>query len=230
MTSFTRFGLLGLIGLSLLSGCIGTDILQDLVSANVRITNPVDTLGVGDTYSFEARYVNDIGRETAAEFRWLSTDPEKLTIDANGLATGVTTGDVAVVVEVMEDDAALLHDTLPLVVGASTVVSSSARMGSIQTTSSYALEGDFTLEEQENGDLVLSFGDDYEASSALPGLYVYLGNNPNSISDAFEISEVTVFEGKHTYTIKNVELGDYDYLLYWCKPFGVKVGDGTIGQ
>ena len=28
--------------------------------------------------------------------------------------------------------------------------------------------------------------------------------------------------------ISGVGLNDYDYLLYWCKPFSVKVGDGEM--
>lgn len=100
--------------------------------------------------------------------------------------------------------------------------------GQIRTTSSYALEGNFRLEH--NGtQLILSIDDSYRASSSLPMLYLYLTNNPNSPEDGYEVSLVTVFSGAHSYTLPaSIGLMDYKYLLYWCRPFRVKVGDAQI--
>ena len=100
--------------------------------------------------------------------------------------------------------------------------------GQIRTTSSYALEGNFRLEH--NGtQLILSIDDSYRASSSLPMLYLYLTNNPNSPEDGYEVSLVTVFSGAHIYTLPaSIGLMDYKYLLYWCRPFRVKVGDAQI--
>ena len=103
------------------------------------------------------------------------------------------------------------------------------KSGTIATTSSYVLSGTFTLSELENsGDLRLSINDDYVADTALPGLYLYLTNNPSSIANALELGPVTVFNGAHQYTISDTGINDYSHLLYWCKPFTVKVGDGEI--
>jgi len=101
------------------------------------------------------------------------------------------------------------------------------RIGTIRTTSSYKLEGDFTLKE-EDGKLIIDIADNYEASDALPGLYIYLTNNPNTNTGAVEIGAVDIFKGAHTYEVTGVNINDFDYLLYFCKPFGVKVGDGEI--
>ena len=90
------------------------------------------------------------------------------------------------------------------------------------------LAGDFTLTD-DNGDLTLSLAENYVASSNLPGLYVYLSNNPNSSANAYEIGAVTVFNGAHTYDLPDtIGIYDYQYLLYYCKPFSAKVGVGTI--
>ena len=89
------------------------------------------------------------------------------------------------------------------------------------------LEGSFTL-EQVGDDLLLEFADDYRASSALPGLYIYMTNNKNTNANALEIDAVETFNGAHSYTIQNVGINDYKFLLYYCKPFNVKVGDGDI--
>ena len=100
--------------------------------------------------------------------------------------------------------------------------------GQIRTTSSYTLKGNFRYEH--NGtQIILSLDDTYRASSSLPGLYLYLTNNPNSPEDGFEVGEVTVFAGAHSYNLpSSINLMDYKYLLYWCKPFRVKVGDAQL--
>lgn len=100
--------------------------------------------------------------------------------------------------------------------------------GQIRTTSSYTLEGNFRYEH--NGtQIILSLDDSYRASSSLPGLYLYLTNNPNSPEDGYEVGEVNVFAGAHSYNLpSSINLMDYKYLLYWCKPFRVKVGDAQL--
>jgi hypothetical protein len=112
-------------------------------------------------------------------------------------------------------------------VGETTVVGPMDRGGSIRTTSSYLLEGDFTI-TAPTGNLQIDIAENYRASTALPGLYLYLSNNPNSTAGALEIGRVEVFSGAHGYTVPNVGIDEYAYLLYYCKPFNVKVGDGEI--
>ena len=122
-----------------------------------------------------------------------------------------------------------MSDAIEVVVSKEEVTGnpSEERSGAIRTTSSYLLEGSFTL-RQDGNDIVLEFADNYRASTSLPGLYVYLTNNPSTSNNAFEIGRVETFEGAHSYRISGVGLNDYDYLLYWCKPFSVKVGDGEM--
>ena len=100
--------------------------------------------------------------------------------------------------------------------------------GEIISTSIYILEGNFRYEH--NGtQITLSLDENYRASTSLPGLYLYLGNNPNTVNGAIEIAKVTVFNGAHEYILPpSIELADYKYLIYWCKPFSVPVGEGTI--
>jgi len=102
------------------------------------------------------------------------------------------------------------------------------RSGVVNSTTSYELTGHFVLSQTENNGLLLDFQNNYVADDGLPGLYIYLSNNPNSISDAYEIGMVTTFSGAHNYTIVDVGLLDYNYILYYCKPFNVKVGHGNI--
>lgn len=108
------------------------------------------------------------------------------------------------------------------------VVSEQFFEGQIRSTSSYLLQGNFRY-EFDGQNIVLSLGENYRADTALPGLYVYLTNNPTTPSGGYEIGEVTVFEGAHQYNLPaSIALMDYKYILYWCKPFSVKVGDALL--
>lgn len=216
--------------LSSLVSCIGEDIIDDQVDAAIKINNPLVSLAVGETYQFEATYTNNIGKEENKEFIWTSSDNSIVSIDNKGLATGIQTGEAILTVSTKENPS-LTTTTTTLQITNETVVANQSRKGTIVSTSSYALKGNFTLDAIPNENIVkLSISNDYSASTALPGLHVYLTNNPNSINGAYEIGPVTVFSGAHFYNINDqeVQLNQYNYVLYWCKPFSVKVGEGKI--
>lgn len=114
-------------------------------------------------------------------------------------------------------------------IGAEETPITTSKSGTIATTSDYELMGSFTLSSIENtNNLLLTLNANYVASTELPGLYVYLTNDANSVANALSLGPVEVFTGAHNYIIENVNLTDYTYLLYWCEPFSVKVGGGVI--
>lgn len=217
----------------LLSGCIGDDIIYDTVPEELRITNPLDTLAVGDSYTFQLLFTNNIGIEESREATWASSEPGVLQVDDQGTATGMSKGQASVSATVLLEGNIPLSVNKLIVVDEETVVQNpddNIRQGAIKTTSNYELRGSFQM-KKEGMDLLIEIFEDYKATSALPGLYVYLSNNPNSIQGAFEIGAVQVFEGAHTYTIGgDMSLNQYKYLLYYCKPFNIKVGEGEIGD
>lgn len=216
-----------LILVLILSSCIGDDLVFDEVGASLRITNPLDTLAVGDMHTFESMYLNIVGAEEAAEVTWSSMDSTIISITSGGVATGLSTGASVIGAETTVDGE-VIRDELLVNVGASTVSTSTEKSGTLRTTSSYGLKGDFVLTE-ESGTLILSFADNYETTDVLPGLYIYLTNNPSTTAGALELGEVTVFKGVHSYGIPaGTGLNDYQYVLYFCKPFNVKVGDGEF--
>ena len=215
----------------ILVSCIGDDIIFDTVEEQLRLTMMADSIAVGDSFLFEARFTNNVGQAEPERIEWNSSNEDIIAIDQDGLATAVSAGSSVITAAVTLADNSVLSETIDVVVGEVTSVSdavTSLRQGVIETTTFYTLEGDFTLEEQDDGTLLLTIAENYETTSALPGLYLYLTNNPNTNSGGFEIGEVTIFEGAHTYEIDGPGLNDYDYLLYYCKPFNVKVGDGEI--
>jgi len=211
-----------------LGGCIGDDIIDDMVDPVIRIMNPIDSIELNTTYQFEATYFDNVGKEATNQITWSSADENIISITSDGLATANEIGNVILTAEANTDAGDLINIERMIIVGNNTVVISTDRTGSLQTTSSYTLKGDFTLKE-DNGNLQLIFEDNYQASTGLPGFYVYLTNNPNSISGAFEIGKVDVLSGAHTYDLPStISITDYEYLLYFCKPFNVKVGDGQF--
>ena len=222
-----QFSLILFIYIVLVS-CIGDDIINDEVDPLVQITSNVSEIALGENFQFEANFLNNIGVVETVSKTWTSTNENIITIDDMGLATAVAVGTADILVTV-QNESMTITDIATIKVGEETVQALTSRSGVIRTTSSYELTGNFTLENQGEDGLVLSIDDTYKTTSALPGLYIYLTNNPNSRSGALELGEVTVFEGAHSYNIPSgVNIMDHSYVLYFCKPFNVKVGDGEF--
>jgi hypothetical protein len=212
------------------AGCIGDDIILDTVPERLVINNPVDSIQLNSTYQFETTFFNNIGQPASRTVNWTSTDENVLSIDDQGLASGNELGGATVIASATQDDNSTITDefTLWVTEGETVIIEEpTERSGQIRSTSSYPLSGDFTL-KVEGSQLVLSIADNYETTSSLPGLYVYLSNNPNTTNGAYEIGEVTTFSGAHSYTFSGVGINEYNHVLYFCKPFSVKVGDGEM--
>lgn len=214
------------LGISLLSSCIKDDFVQDTIDSSLRITTNLESLEINSEHQFNATYLNNIGLETAVDIVWSSSDPDVIYISTDGLAKAVGLGSAIIKAEYLDGEI-LVEDLTSVEVGQATIVGSQSISGMISTTSSYALEGDFVFTETSTG-VNVSFRDNYKASTALPGLFVYLSNNKNSIANALEIGEVKSFTGEHEYSVEGVEFNQYNYLVYFCKPFNIKVGDGKL--
>lgn len=225
----TQLIYLGFISVILLAGCIGDDLVFDTVDPVIRVSNPIDSIAIDSQYQFKFTYFNNIGvEETISSVTWTSSFPDIIEISQSGLAKALAPGVSTIEVSTMDATGGIITDMFDVAVGERTVVQSMERHGELKTTSSYTLKGLFSM-QQIDGSLKLYLDSTYEASSNLPGLYVYLTNNPNSIQNATEIGKVTVFNGAHEYDIpQTVEMNDFEYLLYYCKPFNVKVGDGAF--
>jgi hypothetical protein len=211
-----------------LTSCIGDDFIDDEVDPVLKISNPIDSLAIDSSYQFEFMYLNNVGIEELVEVEWSSTNENVIAVDNTGKVTALDAGNSIISVEYMNGGIAV-EDSQLVGVGERTVVSSTSKSGKVATTSSYKLTGSFTI-SQEGSNLNLVFAEDYEASTALPGLYVYLSNNPSTTNEAYEIQAVEVFKGAHSYIIEDVQINDYRYVLYFCKPFNVKVGHGEIND
>ncbi len=210
-----------------LSGCIGDDIIFDEVDPEIRIMNPVDSIALGSSYQFFNVYFNNVGQPQTVPVAWSSSDPDVISINDDGLAAALQNGS-AIISVTYSGGSVPVQASVEVGVGENTVIIPTFRYGTVISTSSYLLEGDFELEDIGGGAIELRLASNYKASTSLPGLYIYLSNNPSTSVGALEIGAVTVFSGAHSYTLDGVGINDYAYVLYYCKPFNVKVGDGEI--
>jgi len=217
------------IGLVILSSCIKDDFVDDYVEPEIRITASVDSLAVDSSFQSTVLYFNNVGKQEKVGVLWSSSDVAVASVGENtGLVKGVGKGTCYVYAKYFKGEIQKT-DSFEVVISQKvvTVVVTGEKSGTVATTSSYPLSGSYTLKTQGN-DLLLTLGADYTADNSLPGLYIYLANNNQTTSGALEIGPVSVFTGAHSYVIPNARINDYSYILYFCKPFNVKVGDGDI--
>lgn len=207
----------------LMIGCVGTDIVEDFVEPNIVIENALLSIKVGDTHKFSPKYFDNLGNEEEVSINWSSSDPAILSITNDGLATANMRGTVDITAE--SEDAMIVFS---LEIGDETVAVEEERTTELRTVGSYELSGTATL-KKEDGKLVLSFASNFRADSGLPGLFVYLANSTNTINNALEVSPITKFTGEQSFNITGTDdLFKYNIVLFYCKPFVVPVGNGTL--
>ena len=244
--------------LFLFYGCVGEDFINDYVDPSLRITNPILEIREGGSYQFMVQFYDESGTKvTQSNLSWSVNPPNALTVRQDGTITAVTAGQTTLSVRTtglqgnpVQTTTTFNITVAPVDVSTPTTATTSATTtstttntgtdtngvvvatpfyeGQIRSTSSYLLEGNYRYEH--NGEYILvTLDSGYQADTALPGLYVYLGNNPSTTAGAYEIGPVTIFQGAHEYSLPStIELMDYQYILYWCKPFNVKVGETKL--
>uniref|UniRef100_UPI004048DF25 DM13 domain-containing protein n=2 Tax=Roseivirga sp. TaxID=1964215 RepID=UPI004048DF25 len=208
-----------------LLGCIGTDIVEDtIVPVRLSIGNQVSELRVGDSFEFTADYFNEYGEPTPVQINWSSSNPMIISIDNNGLATANTEGTATISANFGE-----VRDEISVIAGANTTETSTKRTGTFSGVNNYQVSGGFSLSEVSGG-LELTFDENFRASQG-PGLFVYLTNQSNGVAGAIEVGRLTKNSGSQTYMIEgDVQLRTYNFVLIYCKPFGVTFGRGTFNN
>lgn len=220
-----------LLCVGLLQSCIQNDIIDDRVDEAFSITNTIQQLTINNTYQYTTKYTDNVGKTVTIPITWTTSNSSIATISNSGLVTAVSQGEATITATVTTASGKTIMSTDMITVTMEQIDNNGpkTRTGTIMTTSSYKLAGTFTLREiPETDNLELIINSDYVASASLPGLYLYLTNNVNTINNAQQVSAVSVFNGAHTYTIQNTGINDFSHLLYWCKPFSVKVGQAEI--
>lgn len=98
----------------------------------------------------------------------------------------------------------------------------------------YSIQGNVKLIIDEEGHLILPFEDDFSSQNG-PGLYIYLSNSNTGIGviqQGIELGPLPqlsgAFEIDVTDLYPNVMIGDYQYVVVYCKPFTVSFGYGAL--
>ncbi|NIJ46483.1 uncharacterized protein YjdB [Wenyingzhuangia heitensis] len=190
---------------------IGTITVDEIKEGTLVINNPRTTsMLIGATYNYNADYIGE------GVLNWSSSNSNIASINAvTGLVTAKASGNTTITVTV-QDQGNTLTDTTQLSV--ITAVSKQATL-----SGSYGLSGNVTFTNSS-----LNFSDDFSVSSA-PGGYFYLSNNPNSISAAIKVGgQVNERTGAWSILLNNIDVNDYNYIIFWCDPFDVYLGGGTF--
>ncbi len=220
-----------LLFVCVLQSCVENDIINDTVDESLSINNPIEKLTINETYQYTTKYTDNVGATQTPTIIWSSSNQNIISVSNTGLIEAIATGEAIITAKTTSATGKEIK-VENKVIATTEIIDNNGpleKSGTIRTTSSYALNGTFTLKEIPNtNDLELSINADYNASTALPGLYLYLTNNPSTNGGAKEIQKVAVFNGAHKYIITDTGINEFKYLLYWCKPFSVKVGEGEI--
>lgn len=210
-------------------GLIVTDELVIEVSTyepKVRITNPLVSLGNGTNYQLDYVFTNEFSQQANVDaINWSSSDESIFQVNSSGLLTGISEGSAELTLEI-NYGASTFSSTLEIAVSTSTVIVSQSRFGSISPNSGATIAGDFELMLNESNDLVIQFGDNYEADASLTDLYIYLSNNPGSLLNALEVSKVNIYNGSHQYIVDDTGLLEYDYVVFANKSDQTILGIG----
>ena len=213
-----------LLPLFYLSGCIGTDIIDDpRVPPRLTIEPRIDNIDPGDSIQFTATYKNELGLEEPTTVTWSSTEPSHVSVSATGLAHGIIADSAQIIAS-----ADGIQDTLILNTdGVSNVTLS--RTGMLQGKGGYTATGTVTLEAQPDGSLKLLFASDFVASAG-PSIYIMLANHTggsytvtpgsnavNSTSAQITANRVTDFSGAMEFDVPaGVAIDDFDFVVLYC--------------
>ena len=180
-------------------------------------------LEAGSTLQLASRALNVTGSEvTSVEVTWASDNEQVATVDQNGLVTGVSDGMVRISVS-----SGTAQGFLDLTIGSSEALT---RSGEIQGLNGYRASGSVALTTNTDGSLQLEFSDNFSIQNG-PGLYVYLSNSSNGVAGGIELGDLRSTSGADTYEIPaGVAINDFDFVILYCKPFGVGFGTAALSN
>lgn len=99
MKSTLIVALLSLLPASLLSGCIGTDFLEEaaeFADPRIEISPEVSAVEIGAAVNFQATYFDSTEAPVSTSFQWESSNLNIAEVDENGDVTGLASGQVRI--------------------------------------------------------------------------------------------------------------------------------------
>ena len=207
-------------GLGIQSNQVKVRVVESLQEiALVEVTGAKSMLDLSESVNLTARALNAEGQEVSnVDITWESTDSSIASVSSNGIVTGENTGSADIIASADQ-----VTGSYPVTVG-----QTSERMGQFESLNGYQTSGSVKLTLGTDEAVDINLGDDFSADNG-PGLYVYLSNNRSSISGGVEIGELRSNKGADTYNVPaDVTLDEYDFVLIYCRPFGVGFGSAEL--
>lgn len=194
--------------------------------ARVEISAAQTALNVEAALQFSAKAFNGKDVEVVGQATtWESTDPNVLTVNSDGLATGKNAG-AASVTATIAGVKSLPYAVQVLPLGGA------SRMGTFVSSNGYSTKGTATLQQTAQA-LRLLLGSDFHASNG-PKLGVYLAKTASGALNAqnsLSLGNLTQNDGAQEYAVPaGVSLQDYDYVVIYCIPFNVRFGSAKLGN
>ncbi len=217
-----------ILGISLLSSCIGTDIVEETeVLEQVIISSNISSIKIGEEAQMEAFFTNKYGITEDQQIVWSTSTPDVISISVNGLAKGLQQGE------------AIIEGRVGDVIGKRTIQVSqdggsntmtSTRSGTFMSAGagSYTVAGDVMV-VTEGGKSKIVVSDNFKSSigpslylmltNHTNGSYMVMNNNPvvNGTSAQISNARLTKFSGSMTWEVPSVvDVKSYKYVLLYC--------------
>lgn len=192
-----------------------------LTDPEIRFLTFDNSLSTGESFLFTASFYDESAMEDPSiPIAWSSSDTDVLTVNENGLAVAIAEG-----VANITASGGGVEATIAVMVESNAAL---PRTGTLRGTG-YDIEGSFTLSENEDGDLILSFENAMIDRNA-PGPYFYLTNMDRNVSGGINLGKTQngTFSINVSAEFPDVRLSTYQHVMVWCEPFNVRLGIGTF--
>ncbi len=189
--------------------------------AQVSITSPAgNQISVGQEVSLSVEVLNVLGGPIEGlEVEFTSLDPAYLSVNENGVATGIDNGFGRIIATVE----GVQSNTLGIQVG------QTSRTGIFNGANGYDASGTTELFLADDGDLMLRLDENFDTDFAL-GTFIYLSNSTSGSvtrNEGVEIQEVTS-GGAHLFNVSAIDptaaIDDFNYVIVLCKPATITFG------
>ncbi|MFT5596446.1 MAG: hypothetical protein ACI9O2_000826 [Flammeovirgaceae bacterium] len=177
-------------------------------------------ISIGQEVNLTVEVFNVLGDTIEGlEVQYTSLDPAYLSVNEDGLATGIANGFGRIIATVD----GIQSNTLGIQVG------QTSRTGTFTGANGYDASGATELFLADNGDLMLKLEDDFDTDFAL-GTFIYLSNSTQGSvtrNEGIEIQEVSS-GGAYLFNVSaidpTVSIDDFNYVIVLCKPATITFG------
>ena len=206
---------------SITSQVINVSVIDPDIAVNISINAPSNIVTLNETLQLGFTATNGFSEEISPEVTWSSSNEEIVTVDQNGLVSGLGEGIATITVVTDNNIAASI---------AIMVEGSNSRVASFQGINGYRASGSAMLVRNIVGDIFLEIGEDFSVSAG-PGLFLYVSNTSSgriTLSEGIQVipdrlTSSGVIAGRSfnlTAINPNITLDSFSHVVIVCVPFG----------